>query len=993
MSEAARRSYLQQLANSLAAGSTEGAQGDLGGSSAGESAWNTFKTVGSNALKALSVPQAALATTVAKAGGRDLSWKAALGDFRKDAEGRVGWQSALNSMGVTNRWAQFGLGIVADPLWLVGGGLARTAGKGVQFGKLGRVKPSGDGYVSSAQKLLNRLDDEKVAKNFDVQKKVRMLERDAARYGKPLEEIFELDKWGRIKSVESALNAVSNASRQLATREGLSYALKLGVGNKSVRFKLPKSAEKVLIGNRNAKKGQLKAGRINMKPVEKAAHATRRSAEESKATASEAVLRMAQHYNITEQDATILGVYRAIRSLDKKAGDELRAELKAAGEWKRGWDALTKHLDERTVETGLQMGYRTVHRGEFHIKIQKLEQEIIKRLDKNPDADIKDLVEQIVDLQRRGLYTRQGARAEDLKEVTEHWKKMVRQGRLAPGGKSLQTRSEEEILGARKHFDNPFATTTAEEFVADLKRVGLSDDEARAFARFIDAGLKSRNLDGFLDVSPEITGRLRPEWNVMILAESQEHALITASLDRQIDHLIDLAGLRAPQGKESELYNAVMYGNRMGADAASLSGTAVGSHLVEATRHLKGWFTFANTIPHYVTNLYGDWMNRLITGNMRHALPGGAAMPGSDVRAIANAGIFRGQGRVNEEALDKLYTIGKGRQMSGRELVALSRMSGMGTGYVGTDLALMTDVFERGDHPGQSVWRGLQRFQIKRENAQRVDTWIRHIKAGDDPMTAAGKMLRVHFDYSELTDFEKVWMRNMLLFYTWVKRNAMLQAQGMAERPGLYNAVFANMERTRQKFENEPEYYSKQGAIPVPFLGNLALGAPWGDIHRWELSWEGFRKEVIGTVNPFARVPIELGGNFKAFTGGRIQDYEGERQPSVFAQLFDKVPGVAQAFNVGPTTAKAGGESTTGMTPWAAYILSQFTGPQGSWAQATLSTPDDERENKWQDAIGRLFGYKPQLDRPEAFARAMKYIEAREKADETRRRNAQREAA
>ena len=231
-------------------------------------------------------------------------------------------------------------------------------------------------------------------------------------------------------------------------------------------------------------------------------------------------------------------------------------------------------------------------------------------------------------------------------------------------------------------------------------------------------------------------------------------------------------------------------------------------------------------------------------------------------------------------------------------------------------------------------------------------------------------------------------MRNILLFYTWIKRNALLQAQGMVERPGLYNALFANFERTREKYANEPEYFGKAGAIPTPF-GNLTMGSPWADIHRWELTWDGFRKEVLGSVTPPVRVPIELMGNFKAFTGGRIKDYEGERTPSWMAAIAAMTGSNLGPLNVGPTTVKAGGESAMGMEAKTAYALSQITGPQGSWLQRAFSNPDHEGTDRTLLMALNALGIKPQQNKPESFARAAKYLAAKKKADETRRKGAQ----
>jgi hypothetical protein len=88
------------------------------------------------------------------------------------------------------------------------------------------------------------------------------------------------------------------------------------------------------------------------------------------------------------------------------------------------------------------------------------------------------------------------------------------------------------------------------------------------------------------------------------------------------------------------------------------------------------------------------------------------------------------------------------------------------------------------------------------------------------------------------------------------------------------------------------------------------------------------------------------------------------------------------------TTAKAGGERAPGISPQWAHAISQFTGPQAATFQM-LTHPDFEGD-RMQQGLGRFTGVTPQPNRPEAFARSKRYIEAKKKADETRRRNAQR---
>jgi hypothetical protein len=220
----------------------------------------------------------------------------------------------------------------------------------------------------------------------------------------------------------------------------------------------------------------------------------------------------------------------------------------------------------------------------------------------------------------------------------------------------------------------------------------------------------------------------------------------------------------------------------------------------------------------------------------------------------------------------------------------------------------------------------------------------------------------------------------VLLFYTWLKKNTVLQNTGLVTRPGLFSA-YADFEEHREKWPNEPGYLSQTGIIPTP-LGGVQFAAPWSDLKHDTLDWDNFRQTILGSVNPIIRVPTEIAVNQSMFTGSRIQDYDGQITPGPIASLLS---GLGVPLNL--TSTKAGGGKAPGLNPQLSYALSQITGPQLNTAGMVLST--DTEGSRSKQAIERILGVKIPEEQPVKWKRSADYIARKRKADETRRRGAQ----
>jgi hypothetical protein len=146
----------------------------------------------------------------------------------------------------------------------------------------------------------------------------------------------------------------------------------------------------------------------------------------------------------------------------------------------------------------------------------------------------------------------------------------------------------------------------------------------------------------------------------------------------------------------------------------------------------------------------------------------------------------------------------------------------------------------------------------------------------------------LHFDYSDLSDFERRVMRNVLPFYTWMRHNIPLQAWFLLHRPGRVAALL----RARESLEDASGKDGADGILPEWMKGNMffetALGlgggqlavgveSPLMDLNRTfsapdslnPLSGFGMIKldPLKQSLNPFVRVPFETLSGRSMVTG------------------------------------------------------------------------------------------------------------------------------
>jgi hypothetical protein len=168
----------------------------------------------------------------------------------------------------------------------------------------------------------------------------------------------------------------------------------------------------------------------------------------------------------------------------------------------------------------------------------------------------------------------------------------------------------------------------------------------------------------------------------------------------------------------------------------------------------------------------------------------------------------------------------------------------------------------------RAIGRGFQ----AREDVVRGATYIAERKKGKAPREATAKQAEFHFDYGELTPFEKNVGRRVMPFYTFTARNIPLQSKMLVKRPG----KFANYEKVRQGAADmggmEDGWESQlspfdQRQLPIPIKGQaVSMALPLTDIGEFPIELltgnpkkqgEEWLARFTATLSPLIKVPIE----------------------------------------------------------------------------------------------------------------------------------------
>jgi len=200
--------------------------------------------------------------------------------------------------------------------------------------------------------------------------------------------------------------------------------------------------------------------------------------------------------------------------------------------------------------------------------------------------------------------------------------------------------------------------------------------------------------------------------------------------------------------------------------------------------------------------------------------------------------------------------------------------------------SLAADTLNRTVGSENPLFRGGAALGRLVEDYFRFAHYIHKKRKGFSTFQASESVKKVHYDYTELADFERHVLRRFFPFYSWTRKNLPRALEILLTNP----ETIARIEKLSNVFEDMfaeepldsellPDYIAE--GVPV-FMGkdkegNYRYFRLRGVIPMLDIgSATEPLKEGVGMMSPLIKTPLELGTNYDLFRRRRIRDYEGQ---------------------------------------------------------------------------------------------------------------------
>lgn len=196
------------------------------------------------------------------------------------------------------------------------------------------------------------------------------------------------------------------------------------------------------------------------------------------------------------------------------------------------------------------------------------------------------------------------------------------------------------------------------------------------------------------------------------------------------------------------------------------------------------------------------------------------------------------------------------------------------------------------------------------ETNAKMGLFIDRLRKGDSIDAAAFHVKKYLFDYADLTDFEQRAMKNLIPFYTWIRKNTPLQVEQLLKKPGKFLALGRALDAAGRMW-GEGLTPEEQALLPDFALSGigldrinfgkdpegkyrtlLSLGLPYEDLDK--LGQAG--KEILSALTPplkyvleeisgkefFRDKPLDELNKISGYTGALIDNYASDKVKELF---------------------------------------------------------------------------------------------------------------
>jgi hypothetical protein len=247
-----------------------------------------------------------------------------------------------------------------------------------------------------------------------------------------------------------------------------------------------------------------------------------------------------------------------------------------------------------------------------------------------------------------------------------------------------------------------------------------------------------------------------------------------------------------------------------------------------------------------------------------------------------------------------------GTKLTGPEILELAKKNGViDSGQFTADIDRTIEAQVKGGNfnPLSSenyLFRGNRKVGSAVENNAKLTNFMHQLQKGLPPLDASREVKKYLFDYADLTDFEKGFMKRIMPFYTWTRKNLPVQVEAIMEQPG----KFAGAEKVIGAVESQtmagaPDIDEKYLSDYIKNNTPMRVGYNEKDrsanyflLGAWVPSYAAMNfidqpmEQMWGMVSPFIKTPIAYGTNKDAFFKNSLDEY----------QKIEKFPGDSVNF-------------------------------------------------------------------------------------------------
>ncbi len=171
------------------------------------------------------------------------------------------------------------------------------------------------------------------------------------------------------------------------------------------------------------------------------------------------------------------------------------------------------------------------------------------------------------------------------------------------------------------------------------------------------------------------------------------------------------------------------------------------------------------------------------------------------------------------------------------------------------------------------------------EEEARLVNFISNLRKTGDPFLAASRAKQFLFDYQNLTAFERTFLRRLIPFYTFTRKNLELQVKSLLTVPGristevktlttIGDIISGNQKLTEEDKKKLPDWI-KQGigilagkkGETLTILGSLQT--------PFEQPFQALQpNQIMGSISPLIRAPLEQATGYNFFYGKALSDVD-----------------------------------------------------------------------------------------------------------------------